>query len=124
MRVTGLLLPLFALLALAACGEDVPAGTDRPGALQEEISDFRSIRIAEFQELVAADERFYRNCPPGSQDCNLVYPAHAYPALRGSAPFQAQITPPADYVDGNGNVIAAGDWEARHFCGASLIAPG
>lgn len=89
-----------------------------------EISEFRRLQIDEFQRVIAHMERIHRACAPWIERCHFVAPVNAAVALRGAAPFQAQITPPENYQTEELGEVASSDWQERHFCGGSLIAPG
>lgn len=116
---------LLAML-LSACDSSSLWDLLPDSEMQVEEYSFRAEQMRYQQMRIAGADSRQRECPPGNNPC----PAPGQrsfggvPALRGSAPFQAQITVPVEYNDEDGNPIAADDWEARHWCGGSLIAPG
>ena len=89
-----------------------------------EVSEFRGLMIQEHLGSVGHIEDIHRRCAPGLTPCSYVAPVNAQAAFRGEAPFQAQITPPEDFSTNEEGLVDSSDWQARHYCGGSLIAPG
>lgn len=113
---------------LAACTPttepaDPPAEMEI-ASLGEPISEFRQLMIHEHEGSVQHIEGIHERCAPGLPPCSYVAPVNAEPAFRGEAPFQAQITPPEDFTTSEDGAVDGDDWQARHYCGGSLIAPG
>ena len=101
----------------------------RPDAgMSSTVFSYRDRLIEDFRSETVQTERDAWNCPPWARNCIMVKPVFALPALRGSAPFQAEIVPPANYSvkdkDGKMVPVAADDWQERHFCSGTLVAPG
>ncbi|MCR9193727.1 MAG: trypsin-like serine protease [Hyphomonas sp.] len=124
---TASLLGLAALVSLS-CSGPAPSSVNSPNeaALFDEIevSEFRALEIDRFRGLIRHMEQVHRDCAPWIEHCDFVAPVNAKVALRGEAPFQAQITPPENYQTEELGQVASSDWQERHFCGGSLIAPG
>lgn len=93
------------------------------GSLPVDVTDFRGQMIDALQVTIGSANKLHEDCPPGTESCTIVRAANPRAALRGSAPFMAEIIPPAEYSE-NGIEIAEDDWQTRHFCGGTLIAPG
>jgi WD40 repeat protein len=124
---TAIFLGLAALAPLSCSGpapsQVVAPNEDAPfdGA---EISEFRGLEMAEFRGRIYQMEQIHRDCAPWVEHCDYIAPVHAKVAQRGEAPFQAQITPPENYQTEELGQVASSNWQERHFCGGSLIAPG
>lgn len=96
----------------------------RPASLPVDVTDYRGQRILTLRNQIATDVQRHLKCPPGTPVCAIVLPANPSTPLRGSAPFMASITPPAQYDEPGVGMIAPGDWQNRHYCGGTLIARG
>jgi len=118
---------LAELLPAAALPLRKPAKTD---PLQEQLPaqmrDYRAIVINRLRSRIEEAEERHRGCAPGTAECERARARSfgSVPALRGSAPFQAQITAPERFTRSDGTQVPPDDWETRHYCGGTLIAPG
>ncbi len=124
---TAIFLGLAALLPLSCSGPDpspVPPADESASLDDIDVSEFRALEMERFRGLIRHMEQIHRNCAPWMEHCDFVAPVNATVASRGEAPFQAQITPPENYQTEELGQVASSNWQERHFCGGSLIAPG
>ena len=89
-----------------------------------QFSEYRGLQIEQQRTEIISQEKMHEACAPWKEVCVWVEPVNAEVATRGQAPFQAQITPPDNYSTEELGEVSASDWQERHFCGGSLIAPG
>ena len=116
----------LAAATLAACAttpaQDV--SLTRGEQLPVDTSDYRTQLIAKHRRDIRSDVAEHEACPPARVGCRRVRAANPRTALRGSAPFMAEIVPPDIYDEPGVGPIAPDDWEQRHYCGGTLIAEG
>ena len=117
-----------ALSGCATTSDDLAFGRDDAVAgrseLPQDVTDYRGQRMVALQKKFAFNDNVHVNCAPGTPVCRAVLAANPDTALRGSAPFMAEIVPPAAFDAPGLGPLAADDWQERHYCGGSLIAPG
>lgn len=124
---TAILLGIAALAPMSCSGPGPSqiGDSEKAAPLNDiRISEFRALEMQNFQGGIQHVERIHRDCAPWVETCSYVAPVNAKVALRGEAPFQAQITPPENYETEELGQVASSNWQERHFCGGSLIAPG
>ncbi|GAB5454680.1 MAG: hypothetical protein Hens2KO_09090 [Henriciella sp.] len=129
MRITAWAMAALTVSMVASCADPSShsKSQDDTGASGTEtvtLSEFRRLEIEKHRAHVIRQEQYHEQCAPWIANCVWVAPVNAGIPKRGQAPFQAQITPPDSYVREDLGEISASDWQERHFCGGSLIAPG
>lgn len=126
MRAMGLLGMCCAVLV--ACSQETtsvdPPFVEDAIEVTEVMGDFRRMLIEGHIGSIQQIEGIHERCAPGLPPCSYVAPVNAQVAFRGEAPFQVQITPPENFSTPEDGIVETSDWQTRHYCGGSLIAPG